>query len=95
MRLRPDRRVVLAACSVAVISLVLGAFVGDGGVARHGQLRDELRALEAKVRGLEASNQDLSREVDALRSDPEYMETVARDELGWVKPGERVVVFRE
>lgn len=91
----PTSRLLLAACSALVIGLVLSALVGDGGVARHGPLRRELRALEAEVQTLDAANRSLSREVEALRSDPEYMESVARDELGWVRPGERVVVFRD
>jgi cell division protein FtsB len=91
----PASRLVLAACSALVIGLVLSALVGDGGVARHGPLRRELGTLEREVRALEAENRALSREVEALRTDSEYMESVARDELGWVRPGERVVVFRD
>lgn len=88
-------RVALATGSALVIGLVLGALVGDGGVARHGALRGELEALEREVQTVEAENRQLAREVEALRTDPEYMEAVARDELGWVRPSERVVVFRD
>lgn len=95
MRLASGRHLVLACCSALVIGLVLAALVGDGGVARHGQLRRELETLEREVRGLERQNRTLEREVEALRTDPRHMEAVARDELGWVRPGERVVIFRE
>jgi cell division protein FtsB len=91
----PGDRLAFAAVSALVIGLVVGALIGQGGVARHGPLRQELRNLEAEVENLVRANRALAREIEALRSDPEFMESVARDELGWVRPGERVVVFDE
>jgi len=93
MRFASDLRVILAACSAWVIGLVVAALVGEGGVARHGPLRRELRTLEREVDRLAHDNARRAEAIEALRTDPAYMESVVRDELGWVRPGEHVVVF--
>src|SRR5258708_7071687 len=61
------------------------------GLARTILLRSDLRALRARNQELAAENERLTREADALRSDPGAIERVARAELGWVRPGEIVV----
>lgn len=61
------------------------------GLARTLELRRDLVALRARNAQLAAENQRLAREADALRSDPAALERVARNELGWVLPGEIVV----
>ena len=47
-------------------------------------------ALEREVAVLRAETGRLTAEVDRLRSDPEYIEQMARERLGLVKPGDRV-----
>jgi cell division protein FtsB len=61
------------------------------GLARTLELRRDLVALRARNAQLAAENQRLAREAEALRSDPAALERVARNELGWVLPGEIVV----
>jgi cell division protein FtsB len=47
-------------------------------------------SLEREVGVLRADTAKLTAEVDRLRTDPEYIEQIAREKLGLVKPGERV-----
>ena len=61
------------------------------GLARTIGLRRDLVALHARNEDLQAENERLAREADALRSDLGAIERVARAELGWVRPGELVV----
>jgi len=61
------------------------------GLARTLQLRRDLGALRARNVDLRTGNDRLLREADALRSDPDAIERVARSELGWVRPGEVIV----
>jgi cell division protein FtsB len=61
------------------------------GLARTLELRRDLVALRARNAQLAAENDRLAREAEALRSDPAALERVARNELGWVRPGEIVV----
>ena len=52
--------------------------------------RQELEAVQTQLAAQEADNEELSRQLEA--SDEEIIEQVARDELGYAKPGERVFV---
>lgn len=61
------------------------------GLARTLELRRDLVTLRARNAQLAAENDRLAREADSLRSDPAALERVARNELGWVRPGEIVV----
>jgi cell division protein FtsB len=83
--------------AAAVVALVL-AYVpyhlyARSGLARALSLRHDLTALRAHNRDLAQENDRLSREAKALREDAAAIERVARIELGWVKPGEIVVVM--
>lgn len=61
------------------------------GFAKYLELRAHLYTLKAHNARLRADNGRLAREVGSLRSDPGAIERVAREELGWVKPGELMV----
>lgn len=89
-----SRKLRIAALLGALLSLVLviAGVLGEGGVAKHAKLRASLDELEAKNQRLRAENAQLTREVQALRTDPNYLQSVIRDELGWVKPDELVFI---
>jgi cell division protein FtsB len=77
---------VLFALGMTAVSLV-----GDQGLVAYWLLRSEEADLRTSVSQLEAREAQLLREIDALRTDPGYIEQVARQQLGFVKPGEVVV----
>lgn len=85
------RRVPLA----ALIALALGwlpyQLYGQSGLSRLVRLRAELAALSADNRVLREHNRRLRAEL-SLSDDDDLgaVERIARDELGLVKPGERV-----
>jgi cell division protein FtsB len=80
---------------VVGILLLLGvtALVGDNGVLALWRLRGEVRTLHRDVRALEAENERLSRAILDLQENPAVIERIAREELGLVRPGERVLRF--
>jgi cell division protein FtsL len=51
----------------------------------------EMRNVEAKVKEEQATNDKLIKQKDMISSD-EYIEKIAREKLGMVKPGEKVFV---
>src|SRR5262249_32157181 len=57
------------------------------------RLRGEVDTLVREVRTLEAENERLSRVIVELQEDPAVIERIAREELGLVRPGERVLRF--
>ena len=77
-----------------VLALLLVAGVlGDKGVLQLWRLRAEVEGLNRDVQALEAENERLSRAIAELRDDPSVLERIAREELGLVRPGERVLRF--
>lgn len=74
----------------AVAVAAAAAALDPSGLRRYGELSGEVRRMEAENDRLTAENAALSREARALRSDPTALERAAREELRFVRPGERV-----
>lgn len=80
--------------SLLLIALLLGiAFFGEKGILRTMKLGQERAALQSRIAELEATQEELRKEIEALRSDRQYIESVARRELGMVKEDEVVYQF--
>jgi cell division protein FtsL len=78
---------------VALLLLSVVAVFGDNGVLALRRLRGEVDTLVREVRSLEAENERLSRQISELQEDPAVIERIAREELGLVRPGEKVLRF--
>jgi cell division protein FtsB len=91
--LRQARDVKPRALGTTALAVAALAILGYGGqsLARVWQLKREVESLERQIAGLRADTAELSAAVVRLRSDPESIEKVARESLGLVKPGERVL----
>jgi len=74
--------------------LVLAVFNDKGLLQVRGQSK-KLTAVENDVTELDAENKQLTKEIQALRTDPTTIERLAREELKLVKPGEIVLVSPE
>jgi cell division protein FtsB len=82
----------LAAALIVVAMGVLSS-VATQGFQELGQARGERARLEARRAELEARIAELEATLEAVTSDPEAVESLARVELGWVKPGETVIIL--
>jgi cell division protein FtsB len=80
----------LGTTALALVSLAILAYGGQS-LARVWQMKHEVETLEREIIGLRADTAELSAAVGRLRSDPDSIEKVARETLGLVKPGERVL----
>jgi cell division protein FtsB len=80
-----------------LITAVLGAATvltltyGGQSLARVWQMKHEVESLEREIVSLRAETGRLTATVNRLRTDPDFIEQVAREDLGLVKPGERVL----
>jgi cell division protein FtsB len=74
----------------AVLAVAVLA-VGGQSLGRVWRLKQEVDGLEREIAGLRAETSRLMAVVDRLRTDPDYIEQVAREDLGLVKPGERIL----
>jgi cell division protein FtsB len=60
---------------------------------RRHALQQELRRLDEKIAVEENRERRLQAEIDALKSDPVYVERVARQKLNLVRPNETIFRF--
>jgi cell division protein FtsB len=75
---------------MAVAAVALLAY-GGSSVARVIQMKREVESLEREIATLREETGRLTKIIDRLRSDPEYIEQLARESLGLVKPGDKVL----
>ncbi len=86
------RRRVLVGAVLGIVTAGLLVF-GGTGVVRVWQMKQEVAALEREIQRLRSETERLNRTVDRLREDPALIEQIAREELGMVKGGEKVLKF--
>lgn len=74
----------LAGAAVALFNLLLLIAFGDNGLVELSRLRDRQQTLAEQNQSLARENVDLHRTISRLKTDPVYIESVARNELGMV-----------
>lgn len=74
----------------AVAAAAAAAALDPSGLRRYVDLSAEVRRMQSENARLSADTAALAREARALRSDPAALERAAREELRFVRPGERV-----
>lgn len=84
------RWTIIIASTVACI-LFFTVF-GERGLLHIHHLKEDHTLLDTQLKTIRKENEQLKREIEALRSDRQYLETIARRDFGLVKPGE--VVYR-
>jgi cell division protein FtsB len=87
-----QRRVVYIFTSLLVALALFTAF-GERGVFHLWRLWGEKKHLEDKNFLLQMENEALRERVSRIRRDDLYLEKIAREELGLVRPGEMVYRF--
>lgn len=87
--LRRHATLLLAAGLVGLLAL---SAADPEGLGKHRRLEDQARRVAEENRALALENARLLREVRALQGDPAALERAAREELGFVRPGE--IVFQ-
>jgi len=80
----------LRAGTLAVIALAILGFGGQS-LSRLWTMKREVDGLEREIAALRVETDRVSASVARFRSDPEAIEQLAREELGFIKPGERVL----
>ncbi len=75
--------------------LILGylTFFGEKGIFHLHRLQKELARIEEANKKMEEENQKLREEVKRLQNEKQYIEEIARKELGMVKEGELIYLF--
>jgi cell division protein FtsB len=82
-----------------VVALVVTAFLLLIGmyylplIQQNERMRADIMRLQTQLQIEEASSKQLQAEIDALRNDPNAIERLARERLGYARPGETVIHF--
>ena len=77
---------------MVVLAIGLAVF-GVKESVRAWQMRRDMQTVERDLTTLRSQQEQLSRTVDRLRTDPLYIEKLAREEMGMVREGETVLKF--
>jgi cell division protein FtsB len=85
-------RVVGAVLGLLVVGAVLTAW-GVSGALRIREMQRQIAATERDIAALRTQKELLTLTIDRLRNDPEFLEKLAREDLGMVRPGDTVLKF--
>jgi len=94
-RLARRKKILIAAGALFVIYLFVSFIFGEMGLVKYYRMKSHYNALNEEIDRLKQDNAKLSKEVYSLRSDPAYLERVARDKLGLARQGEIVYYYGE
>jgi cell division protein FtsL len=86
------KKIIAIAAACFLLILIMTAFFGKKGVLELRQSRRTLAARADQIRELEAERDRLQAEIRRLENDPRAVEKAAREKLGLIAPGEKVVV---
>ncbi len=89
------KRALLVLLVIGGLYLLWSLIAGEMGVVKYARMRAQERALRSEIVHLKQDNLRLMQEVRSLKHDPAYLERLARDTIGLVKPGEMVYYYGE
>jgi cell division protein FtsB len=82
---------VIALVAVAILLLIGMTYLPL--IQQNENYRREIDRLDVEIQKQVETSKELQSEIDALRNDPKTVERLAREKLGYAKPGETVVHF--
>ncbi len=83
----------IVAALAALVALGALSSLVTQGFQEVAEAERERAQLEAQRAELEGHRAELQSTLDALRTDPAAVESMARRDLGWVRPGEKVLLL--
>ena len=79
----------------ATVVLLVDALVGERGLVATMRARQRSAELQSSVGRMREENARLRSLADRLDSDAQTIESVAREKLGLIRPGEKLVVVKD
>jgi cell division protein FtsB len=76
--------------TAAVLAIALEGVFGAHGVLAMLRLKHQVTQTRQQIQKLNEQNGKLAHQVRALKSDPETIERLAREQLGLARPGELI-----
>lgn len=75
--------------------LFLDAIVGEKGLVEIVKARQDYSTLETSLRRVRVENARMREQARLLREDADTIERVAREQLGLIKPGEKLFILKD
>ncbi len=89
----PWLAVVLITSGVFLLGMMALTIWGDRGLLAMWRTQHDLQRMVRDIEVIEQENNRLGREAQRLQTDLGYIEKIAREELGLIRPGEIVLEF--
>ncbi|MFC1876953.1 septum formation initiator family protein [Thermodesulfobacteriota bacterium] len=85
------QKILLSIVILMLFSLLVFIMFSDSGLADLFKLKSEKDRLLQENARLKRENLTMYRMIERLKNDPEYIESIARKELGMIKKGEVIL----
>lgn len=85
------QNILIALALAAVVVMFFMIVFGDNGLVDLRLLHNEHENLQVRNEQLAGENLRLHRQIDRLKHDPAYIESIARQELGMIAPDEVII----
>ena len=76
-----------------ILFILFFTVFGERGLLRIYHLNKDRQELQKKAEALKSENDNLKREIEALKGDRRYLESIARKDFGLVRPNEVIYKF--
>jgi cell division protein FtsB len=90
-----NKKALVAAAALVVFYLLTSFIFGEMGLIKYYRMQAQYNSLTQEIATLKQDNARLLRDVHALKTDPDYLEILARDKLGLARQGEIVYYYDE
>ncbi|MCF8267543.1 MAG: septum formation initiator family protein [Ignavibacteriales bacterium] len=84
----------LAYVAIFLIVLALLAF-NENGLIKYFSLKSSVNELQEEIAQREKKIEDMKKEIDSLKTNPNKKEEVAREKYLMRKPGEKIIIVKE
>jgi cell division protein FtsB len=89
------RRTVHVLLLFVTVVLVVDALVGEKGLIESMRVRRQYRDVASSLDALRRDNIRLREDARRLREDPAAIESMAREQLGLIRPGEILFIIKD
>jgi cell division protein FtsB len=88
-----EKRFFLVICITAILLVTGWILFSPNGVMNYRTIQKQLQTVQDKNLKLSTENKQLKIEIEKLKSDPAYLEEVARKDYGLIKKNEAIFDF--
>jgi len=74
-----------------LIYLLYDIFFGDYSFSQQGKLKEVVNIKEEELSKISNENQNIKTEIQFIKNNDDYLELIAREELGLVREGEEYI----